>query len=827
MHRRSLLLAALALAASPALAAVPTDPKERAAVIGDPATVQVQPPRVSLTGVRARQQLVITGQYAGGAPRDLTPVCEVTPRDAAIVAIEGGYIVPLKNGSTTLTVKAGPRTAEVPVTVQGMDRPSPTSFRHEVIAALNVGGCNAGACHGTPSGKGGFRLSLRGFDPEADFLQLTRDVLGRRGDRQAPDASLVLLKGLGRVPHEGGSRFAPSSLPATTLRAWLEQGMADDQPKLPTLSKIEVLPGSRVQTAPARFQQLAVLATFSDGSVRDVTRLTVFSSSDAAVADVTASGLVEFKGPGEVAILSRYLMELNTIRLTYLEPRKGLEWKAPPEVNYVDKHVFAKLKMLSIPPSGLCTDEEFIRRAFLDAIGVMPTAEEVRAFLADKDEKKREKLINRLLERPEFADFWTMKWSDVLRSSRKTIQVKGTHVFQAWLRKKIAADVGFDEVVRELITASGSSSENPAANFYRIARDSQSLAETTAQLFFGIRMQCAKCHNHPFERWTQDDYYSMAAWFARVRQKKDARDPGTAPNTVNAEVVYVDRAGEVTQPRTGKVMPPKFLGGSVAEVKGRTDRREVLARWMTEPGNPYFAKNVANRVWYHLMGKGIVDPVDDFRDSNPSANDELLDALAKDFAANKFSVKSLVRTILLSRTYQLSAEANELNKDDGKYFSHAVTKLLPAEVLLDAIVQSTEVPEKFAGAPAGTRAVQLPDGDANHPFLKTFGQPARELACECERESDSNLAQALQLINGPTVNDKLRAPANRVGKLLARKLEPKAMLEELYLSTLSRMPTAEDAKIALEYVARSKEPRKAWEDVQWALINSKEFLFRH
>ncbi|MGL4550473.1 MAG: DUF1549 and DUF1553 domain-containing protein, partial [Gemmataceae bacterium] len=551
------------------------------------------------------------------------------------------------------------------------------------------------------------------------------------------------------------------------------------------------------------------------------------SSSDAGVADVNANGLVEFKGAGEVAVLVRYLMELQTVRLTYLEPRPGFVWKAPAEVNYVDKHTFAKLKLLSIPPSDVCDDAEFVRRAHLDVIGVMPTADEARAFLGDRDGKKRAKLVEALLARPEFADFWTMKWSDVFRSSRKTIQVKGTHLFQAWLRKNLADDAGFDGVVREMVTANGSSSTNPAANYYRIARDAQNLAETTAQLFFGIRMQCAKCHNHPFERWTQDDYYSTAAWFARVKQKKDGRDPGAAPNVVNAEVIYAERGGEVTQPRTGKVMAPKFLGAEVPAIAARTDRREVLAAWMTDAKNPFFAKNVVNRVWYHLMGKGIVDPVDDFRDSNPSANDELLDALAKDFAANGFKFKPLIRTIVNSRTYQLSSQANELNKDDTKYFSHAVTKLLPAEVLLDAIGQTTDVPEKFAGMPAGTRAVQLPDGDANHPFLKTFGQPARELACECERESDSNLAQALQLINGPTVNGKLREANNRVGKLLARKATQSVMLDELYLSTLSRPASAEDTKVAQEYLKGAKDVRKAWEDIHWALLNSKEFLFRH
>lgn len=811
----------------PVHAAVPTEAEARNALIGSPSELIVQPTAVTLVGPRARQQMLVSAKYADGSVRDLTPVCTISCESDVASVDATGYLSAMKNGSSSLVIKAGTKSVKIPITVKDIEKPTPVSFRNEVIGALNVGGCNSGACHGTPSGKGGFKLSLRGFDPEADFLQLTRDVLGRRTDRQDADASLILLKGLGKVPHEGGQRFQPSSIPAREIHTWLREGLQDDPAKVATVTSVDVLPGSRVQTAPGRFQQLAVMAKFSDGSIRDVTRLTVFSSSDTSVADVNVNGLVEFKGGGEVAILARYLMELVTIRLTYLEPRKGFVWPNVTENNYVDKHVFAKLKMLSIAPSDVCNDAEFVRRVYLDVLGVMPTADEVRKFLADKTATKRSKLIDALLERPEYADFWTMKWSDVLRSSRKTIQVKGTHVFQSWLRTNIKDDVGFDKVVRELIASNGSTSTNPAANYYRIARDAQNLAETTAQLFFGIRMQCAKCHNHPFERWTQDDYYSMAAWFARVKQRKDPRESGTAPNVIASEIIYSERGGEVTQPRTGKVMAPKFLGAEIPTIAARQDRRVVLADWMTSTKNPFFAKNVVNRVWYHLLGKGIVDPVDDFRDSNPSANDELLDALAKDFAANKFSFKHIVRTILNSRTYQLSAQAVESNKDDTKYFSHAVTKLLPAEPLLDAICQATEVPEKFAGMPAGTRAVQLPDGDANHPFLKTFGQPARELACECERESDSNLAQALQLINGPTVNDKLRNANNRVGKLLARKLADRVMVDELYLATVSRMPTEDDVKTSLEYVSKATDKRKAWEDVLWALLNTKEFLFRH
>jgi hypothetical protein len=810
----------------PAHAAPPSDPAERAALIGKPTALLVQPETLQLKGPRSRQQLIVTGRYYDASLRDLTGVCEITCESDIASVGTNGFVTPLKNGTTSLVIKAGAEFVKVPLTVTDMDKPQPVSFRREFVAALNVGGCNAGACHGTPSGKNGFKLSLRGFDPAADYTQLTRDVIGRRTDRHHPDESLIYLKALARVPHEGSVRFAASSVPARALYDWIAEGLQDDPADLPALKSVQILPGARVLREPARWQQLSVLAHFADGTVRDMTRLTVFSSSDTAVADVNSAGLVEFKSAGEVAILCRYLDQLQTIRLTYLQPREGFVWPNPPEANYVDKHVFAKLKMLSIPPSDLCGDSEYIRRAYLDLCGIVPTPDEVRKFLADADADKRAKLIDSLLDRPEFADFWTLKWSDVFRSNRKTIQVKGIHVFQKWLRDHIDKNTGFDQVVKELLTANGSTFANPPANYYRVAKDPQNLAETTAQLFFGVRMQCAKCHNHPFERWSQDDYYSMAAFFARVKTKKDFLEPGNQ-QAPGGEVVYSDRGGEVTQPRTQKVMQPKFLGGAVAVVPPDKDRREVLADWIVSPENPFFAKATVNRIWYHLNGRGIVDPVDDFRDSNPSANDELLDALAKDFIASKYDVKHVIKVIMTSRTYQLSHRANEFNKEDAKYFSHATTKLLTAEQLLDMLSSTTEVPEKFTGMPLGTRAVQLPDGDANHPFLKTFGQPARELACECEREGDSNLAQALLLINGPTVNDKVRNANNRVGKLMAKKLSDEDMVTELYLAMLSRPPSSKEMQLVLKHVGRFDDKRKAWEDVTWAIINMKEFLFRH
>jgi hypothetical protein len=827
--------AAVAVLASIVQAAPPVAPADKAKIIGQPTALIVQPASVTLAGPRAVQQLVVTGKYADGLVRDLTPFVDVKVEGPQVAVEDGLFLSPLKDGGTNIIIQAGNQKAVVPVTVKDMEKPQPVSFNTELIAALNVGGCNQGACHGTPSGKNGFKLSLRGYDPAADHVHLTHDVLSRRSDRQAPEASLMYLKALGRVPHDGGVRYSADMLPARTMYTWLLEGSKNDPPAYATLKKVEVLPGGRVLNQPSRWQQLSVLGHFSDGSVRDVTRLTVFSSSENALASVSATGLVEFSQAGEVAILCRYLEEMVPVRITYLEPKPGLKWNNPPENNYVDKHIFSKLKMLDILPSEVCSDQEFVRRAFMDACGVLPKPEEAKAFLDSKEPNKRAKLIDQLLERPEYADFWTLKWSDVLRSSTKTLKAKGVVAFHGWVRKQVAENVSFDKITRELITGSGDTFANPAASYYRVTRDPTSLAETTAQLFFGIRMQCSKCHNHPFERWTQDDYYSLSAFFSQVKLKnppptfdakdKDKKKPITDKN--GPEIVYVDKSVTITHPRTGKAASPKFLGGIPANADDAKDRRESLAAWLSSPTNPFVPKSVVNRIWFHVVGRGIVDPVDDFRDSNPSANDALLEALAKDFVDKKFDMKHVIRTIMNSRTYQLSAQTNEFNKDDNKYFSHALTRLYTAEPLFDALCYVTDVPEKFPNVPPGTRAVQLPDSENAHPFLKAFGQPARELACECERETDSNLTQALQLINGPAINDRLRNPANRIGKLLTAKKSNDEILGELFMVALSRPPSAAEAKGLLEHVTRTMDKRKAWEDVMWALINSKEFQFRH
>lgn len=829
---------------------------DEAALIGQPVSLRVQPETVRLTGPRAMQQIIITGRYSNGSERDLTPFAAITSESPDVIGISrGGLVQPRKNGQTTLIVQAAKVTARVPVTVSDMDKPQPVSFRREFIGALNTAGCNAGACHGIPSGRGGFKLSLRGYNPAADYFDLTHDALGRRTNPLNPDASLILQKGLGLVAHEGGPKLASvNPIPAQTIRTWLAEGLRDDPADLPALQKLEILPGARVRLAPARWQQLAVLAHFADGTVRDVTRLTAFSSNDDNMARVDANGLVELRQPGEAAILCRYLDIIQCARLTYLEPKQGFVWSNPPEQNYVDRHVFAKLKMLNVLPAEVCSDHEFVRRAYLDLCGMLPTADEVQRFLGDTATDKRAKLIDQLLERPEFADFWTYKWLDVLRSNRLTIQIKGSHVYREWLRRHVTLNTPWNQVVRELLTASGSTFANPPANYYRgpynagapVVRDAQGLAETTAQLFFGVRMQCAQCHNHPFERWTQDDYFHMVAFFCQLKAKPDPEQPGGPRQNYpwqlreNALIIYSERSGEVTQPRTGKVMPPKIMGMPAPAIPPGKDRREVLADLVTAPENPFFARATVNRLWYHLLGRGIVDPPDDFRDSNPPANDELLDALAADFVAHRFDIKHVIRTIANSRTYQLNAQTNQSNHDDDKYFSHALVKRkrLPAEVLLDAICTATGDPEKFTGVPPGTRAIQLPDGQVvytggryaswdRHPFLKAFGQPAREAACECERESDINLARALEMKNGDFVLGKIRKSDNRLGQLLARNTPEAAILNELFLVTLSRLPQPDEARAALELVAKASDKRAAWEAVHWALLNTNEFLFRH
>lgn len=785
---------------------------------GAPQAIIVEPSVVQLDGSRSTSQVLATGASIDGTLRDLTREVEWISLNPEVAEISPtGRIQPKGEGQTTIVARHASLESSVSVEVSGISRPDTVSFRNDVIPALSQAGCNMGACHGTPTGKGGLRLSLRGYLPDEDFFVLTREAGMRRIDTLAAGTSMLLRKPLGELPHEGGKRLDSNTKAFEFLHDWIAEGALDDQ-AAPKAVKLEILPGNRVLHEPARTQQVSARVTYADGSARDVTAICYYDSSNSDIAEVDSSGFVSFKRRGEVAIIAHYLDLVANVRLTHLVEVPGFAETTVPEGHVVDSAVFAKLNRMRVAPSEPCTDLEFVRRVYLDTVGLLPTPDEVEAFLANPSPNRREEVIDSLLNRPEFVDFWTLKFADILRSNSRLIEVKGAHAFHRWIRTNIENNTPIDEFVRQLVTAEGSTFNNPAANYYRISRNPEDSVETTAQLFLGVRIQCAKCHNHPFERWTQDDYYGFAAFFSRVRQKKGA--------VASEEIVYTTDSGEVTQPRTGAVMKPKALGGPEYDA-GEADRRDLLAAWLTGPENPFFAKILVNRIWYHVMGRGIVEPVDDFRDSNPASNDELLDGLAAKFAADGFDLRNLVRTILTSQTYSLSARTNELNVDDDLYFSHAYTKLMPAEVLLDAISTVTGTTTAFTNLPAGVRAVEIPDGKMENPFLKTFGRPARELACECERESDSNLSQALQLIGGETVNDKLRAETGRAAQLAASERTPEEITRELYLVSLAREPDPSELAAAVEHFAKSSDRRQAIEDLGWVLINSKEFLFRH
>jgi hypothetical protein len=779
----------------------------------------IEPQAPVLKGRRATSQLIVTGTAEDGSVSDLTRSVSWTSLNPEIAVVSPkGQVVPKGNGEATIVAQAGSLEVQTTVHVEKMDQPAPVSFRRDVMPAFSQANCNMGACHGTPTGKGGFRLSLRGYLPDQDFLTLSREAGGRRLNTFNADTSLILRKPLGEVPHEGGLRLSRGTKAFEFLHDWIAEGAKDD-PQAPEALKLEIRPGSRVLNDAATTQQLVVQVQLADGTLRDVTPICYYDSSNPEIAEVDAEGFVRFKSRGEVAIIAHYLSLVANVRLTHLVEVPGFTVAEVPQDNLIDRAVYNKLNRMRVAPSELCTDSEFIRRVYLDTIGILPSPEVVRAFLEDKASDRRAKVVDRLLTSQEFYDFWALKFADVLRSNGRLIQPKGAYVFHRWIRSNLEQNRPMDQFVRELLTADGSSFRNPATNYYRISRDPENAVETTAQLFLGVRIQCAKCHNHPFERWTQDDYYGFAAFFSQVGRKKG--------NLPDEEIVYGTGKGDVRQPRTGEKMKPKALGGPVLDDAKVPDRRARLASWLTSPDNPFFAKSLVNRIWYHLMGRGIVEPVDDFRDSNPASNDELLDSLTADFVQNGYNLKQLIRTILTSRTYQLSARTNELNADDTLYFSHALTKLLPAEVLLDAISTVTGTTTTFDGLPRGARATQIPDGKTENPFLKTFGRPARELACECERESDSNLSQALQLIGGATVNGKLRDDQGRMAQLAKNAKSSDDVVRELYMVALSRQPNDTELTAATRHLDSAKDRRQAVEDLGWVLINSKEFLFRH
>lgn len=699
------------------------------------------------------------------------------------------------------------------------------SFSHDILPALTKAGCNAGTCHGTPSGKNGFRLSLRGFDAELDAMTLTREVQGRRINPLQPERSLILLKAVADIPHGGGRRFRPDSTLYRLLRDWIAEGAPDDRATASLLVELSVAPKQLTLTNSDKSPPLRVTARFADETMRDVTHLARFTVNDETMAEVNLEGVITKIRAGEVTVIAEYLSQLVTAQILFLDAKPGFVWSAPPENNFVDAHVFAKLKTLCIPASELCSDATFLRRAFLDVIGRLPTAAEARDFIANASPGKRAVLIDELLERPEFADWWALKWADRLGCNQRFVGKIGAIKYHAWIRNAMAVNLPEDQFATAVLTAAGGNYGAPPAGFYRRVRDPQTRAEETAQLFLGVRMQCAKCHNHPGERWTQNDYYGLAAFFARVSYRDG---PFFIQVYDKEETVLAPRTGELTHPRTQQTVPPKFLGGTEPGIPAGTDRRAVLAAWLTSPDNPFFAKAAVNRYWYHLLGRGIVEPVDDFRSSNPPSHPELLDALAADFIKHGYDRKHLIRTIVNSRVYQLSSQTSDDNAHDIKYFSHANTRLLPAEALLDAISDATGVGEEFPNQPAGTPAVSLPDGEYKHPFLEAFGRPARAMACECERDTDTNLSQALHLVGGQVVHQKIRSDAGRVALLAQSAVSDSEAVDTLFLATLSRFPTDDERRIGVTLLTRRDTPRRqSLEDLLWTLLNHREFLFQH
>jgi hypothetical protein len=783
-----------------------------------PVALHVFPSEVSLTTVRDAQTVLVQAEYANGITRDVTAQAALTLDGDGVVALEANRLAPKADGNAKLTVKFETQSVEVPVTVGQATTDPPISFKRDVMPVFMKAGCNTGSCHGAARGKDSFRLSLFGFDPDGDHFRLTREQPERRIDLSIPDHCLLIEKSTGQVPHTGGSPTKVGDQYNQTLMRWLEAGAPADSGEVPTVEKVELYPPSALLDGEGETQQLTVRAKYSDGTDRDVTNLAVFLSSNDNSAAVSPEGKVTAANRGEAFIMARY--EKHTVGVPFIVLPKGLEfqWQETPANNYIDELVYAKLKKLRIQPSELCGDAEFIRRVSLDICGVLPTSAETTQFLADTDPAKREKLVDNLLARKEFVELWVMKWSELLQiRSNINVSYKATLLYYNWLQEQIASNVPINEMVKKLLSAKGGNFSNPATNYFQAEQDRLKTAENVAQVFMGMRIQCAQCHNHPFDRWTMDDYYSFAAFFAQIGRKA-----GSDPRET---IVYNAGGGEVNHLVGGRAMPPKFLGGAVPDCTGR-DRREVLAEWLASSENPFFARNLANIVWAHFFGRGIVHEVDDVRVSNPPVNEELLAALAQHFTEYKYDFKRVVRDICTSRTYQLSTHTNETNAFDERNFSHSTLRRIRAEILLDIITQVTETKDKFAGLPIGARAVQIADGNTATYFLTTFGRATRETVCSCEVKMEPNLGQALHLMNGENVHVKVKDGAV-VQKLLDEGKTPPQVVAELYLRCLSRPPTQEESKAIEEQLAGAADPRAAVEDVFWALLNSREFLFNH
>jgi hypothetical protein len=696
------------------------------------------------------------------------------------------------------------------------------TFLRDVAPILNKTGCMSGPCHGAAKGKNGFKLSLRGYDPQFDYQALLYDLSGRRFNRADPGKSLMLAKPSQEIAHSGGLRFEKDSDYYKIIYNWIAQGVPFGDPAKDSVVEMRVEPKEIFMEQPGETAAVKVVVRYPDGAIRDVTRETSVESNVPDVASVDVNAAIKGERIGEATLLLRYQGKFSTIPVTVLNPKPGFAWKPLPQYNYIDRQIDSKLERLKIQPSLMADDAAFLRRVSLDLTGLLPPPEAVRAFIADPapSHVKRSKLIDKLIASPAYVDHWTLKWGDLLQSSRKYLGEKGAYEFQQWIRDSVAANKPYDKLVHELLTSRGSSYDNPAANFFRVTREAKPTMEKTTQVFLGVRMVCAQCHDHPFERWTQTQYYQMAAFFSAVGLR--------AGYEVGEEIVFDQRSGyEMKHPKDGHVVRPEFMVASTGPLPIPSDqgRRDALAQWLTSKDNPFFAKAIANRIWSYFFGKGIIDPVDDIRASNPASNPALLEALTKDVLDHNFDLQQLMRTIVNSRTYQASFMTNERNQNDRDNFSHAMPRRLSAEELMDAVSFAAGARPNFPEVPEDTMAGQLVDPHIGQEgFLDVFGRPPRESSCECERRTDFSLPQALNLVNGKTISDAVADPKGRVAKLILSGKSDTAIVEELYLASMSRLPDAGETDRAVKYLAGGSKAARA-QDLLWALLNSKGFLY--
>ena len=793
--------------------------------------LRVYPPVVQLDSARDRQRVIIQGERSDGVTLDLSAEAKVSIGDAALAAVDPvssgdqrptPVVRPLADGETKLTIECRGLKQELPVKVINAKANPALSFRLDVMPVFARGGCNMGSCHGAARGKDGFRLSLFGFDPAGDYQRITREMPGRRIDLGDPASSLLIQKAIGGVAHTGGKRFSLESDLAQTLVRWIEAGAQDDLEggaKVPALTGLTLYPPESLLEGSKASQQLVAVATFADGTDRDVTDLVWYSSSNAGSAAVAEDGSVTSGRRGEAFLMARY--DTITVGVPTVVIPEGLAFQFPESEGntWIDNLVDAKLKSLRISPSSVCDDEVFLRRVTLDLTGLLPTAAERAEFLADPSSGKRLQVIDKLLQRKEFVDLWVMKWAEILqiRSQGNDVSPKGALLYHQWLDRRIAANQPIDQMVRDLLVASGGTFDNPPTNYFQLERNTLKLTENIAQAFLGMRIQCAQCHNHPFDRWTMDDYYGFAAFFPQL-QRKRAEDP-------RETIVFDSGGGAVKHPVSGQNVSPKFLGGDAPRVKTE-DRRQALADWVVDQENPFFAKRIVNLVWAHFLGRGIVHEPDDFRVSNPPVNGPLLDELARRFVSSGWDFRGLVRDITASKTYQRSCDPNDSNRLDTTNFSHAAVRRIRAEVLLDILAQVTETTNKFPGLPDGARAVQVADGRTTTYFLTTFGRATREDVCSCAVSMDPSLSQALHLLNGDVANDRIRQ-GNLIGQWIEEKLTDTEIVDRLIIRCYGRKPI-ERERIELVADLQSKADRKqALEDIFWALLNSPEFIFNH